>query len=125
MPLVKPLCILLFLVLREDLNGLSDLRGKMRSADLIGGGGQPCGTLGFDTLRNLIRKVCGSGAGARGVGEYMHLGESGLTHKAERFLKIGIRFAGESDDDVRCQGGMRENPADALRKAAVFRGRRS
>ena len=55
---------------------------------------------GFHVLCDLLMRGCGC-AGTRAVFEREVRGVTDLPHQIHRVLKILIRFAGESDDEIR------------------------
>ena len=97
MPLVKPLCILLFLTLDQNADLSADELLEVCPADLIGDRRQLSGALHFDILRDLTGEFSSSCALACGVRKNMYLRESDLLNEAAGLLKLRIRFTRESD----------------------------
>ena len=70
--------------------------------------------------RGFVREGCGGGAGAGAVDEGVCEVKGAGVGQVQGFLKVLFGFAGEADDEVAGQGGVRPGAAEFSDGAFVF-----
>src|SRR6478752_224206 len=105
----------------EDLD-LTTLDGSVAGpADLLLEGDEPFEALLDDRLGDLVVHRRRGGAGADGVLEGEGAGEAGRADDLEGALEVLLRLAGEADDDVGRDRGVRDVAADGVDDAEELR----
>ena len=92
----------------------AELPGVFLRGDPVLQGGQPFKALLHHGFGKLVRQVCGGRAGPLGVLEGERSGEPRLLHDIQGRLEVLFGFAGEADNDVRGDGGVRDPVPDLV-----------
>ena len=106
----------------HDLHPAAELTGVFLGGDPVLQGGQALKALLDHGLGELVRQVRGGGAGTLGVLEREGGGEARLLDDVQRGLEVLLGFAGEADDDVRGDGGVRDPFPDLVQDAEELGG---
>ena len=91
----------------HQLDGAALERAVLRPGDLVGHRDQPLVALLHDGLRHLVVEHGGGGAGALGVLEGERAGEPRRAYDVEGGREVLLGLAGEADDDVGGDRGVR------------------
>ena len=106
----------------HDLHAPAELAGVLLGGDPVLQGGEAFEAFLHHGLGELVRELGGGGARPFGVLEREGGGEAGLLHDVERGLEVLLGFTGESDDDVRRDGRVRDLLADLVQDAQELGG---
>ena len=106
----------------HDLDPPAELAGVLLGGDPVLQGGEAFEAFLHDGLGELVRELRGGRARPLGVLEGEGGGEAGLLHDVERGLEVLLGLAGEADDDVRGDGGVRDLLADLVQDAEELGG---
>ncbi len=107
---------------RKDAQSAADLRAVECGGFAGGESAEFPGTALDEVARKMICESGGAGAGARGIGENMKVGERTGFDELQGGGVIGAGFAGEASDDIGADGGVWQMVVDEFDAAGVVLG---
>ena len=78
----------------------SHATASVGNGKLLRRGSHTTATLGHDLGRHLVGHIGSKGTGALAVAEHVHAREAHAAAQCQRLLKLLVRLAGKTDDDV-------------------------
>ena len=87
------------------------------NGELLGRRAHATAALSHDLGRHLVGHIGRQGAGALAVAEHVHTREAHATAERQRLLKLLVRLAGKTDDDIARKRSLRQNLANHTHRA--------